>query len=236
MDIMPSQYQIKTYTENGYYHTYNRGVEKRDIFIDDQDYRVFLSFVKAYLSSDTSVGKQLHPIEEETGSRPVRIRPLKTFFREVSLLAYCLMPNHFHLLLWQSPVDGMSRFMQSLCTSYSMYFNKKYKRVGTLFQGPYKAVSVHEDIYLLHLTRYIHLNPLDLSLTGSRPVRPVEYPYSSYAYYLGKKQAEWVHPQPVLDFFQTNKRTSLRDFLSYESFVEDFADDSKLIVGKLIIE
>ena len=234
--FMPSQYQIKTYTENGYYHVYNRGVEKRDIFVDDQDYRVFLSFLKSYLSPEILGVKPYHPIEEATGSRPVRIRPLKTFFGEVSLLAYCLMPNHFHLLLWQSSMDGMTRFMQSFCTSYSMYFNKKYKRVGTLFQGPYKAVSVYDDIYLLHLTRYIHLNPLEFEVTGSCPVKVSEYPYSSYSYYLGKKQAEWLHPQPVLDFFRTNKRTSLRDFLSYESFVEDFADDSRLIVGKLTIE
>jgi len=232
---MPSRYQIKTYTENAYYHAYNRGVEKRDIFVDDQDYRVFLSFLKCYLSSESAKNMSPHPIEDVTGSRPVRIRPLKTFVDEVSLLAYCLMPNHFHLLLWQSPADGMARFVQSLCTSYSMYFNKKYKRVGTLFQGPYKAVLVQEDIYLLHLTRYIHLNPLEL-LTGSRPVTLAEYHYSSYPYYLGLKHAAWFHPQPVLDFFRTNRRTSLRDFHSYQSFVEDFADDAQLIVGRLTIE
>ncbi len=231
---MPSPNQVKTYVANGYYHAYNRGVEKRDIFIDDQDYRVFLSFLKSYLSPESGA-KSPHPIEETTGSRLVRVRPLKSFFGEVSLLAYCLIPNHFHLLVWQSHPHGMAKFIQALCTSYSMYFNKKYKRVGTLFQGPYKAALVDTDTYLLHLTRYIHLNPLEL-LTGSRPVKAVAYPYSSYAHFLGRKKAIWLHPEPVLEFFRTARRTSFADFLSYESFVEDFTDDPRAVVGKLAID
>lgn len=230
---MPARNQVKIYVENGYYHAYNRGVEKRVIFLDDQDYRVFLSFLKSYLSPPPST-LLTHPIEEVTGLHPVRVRPLKSFFGEVTLLAYCLMPNHFHLLLWQSGVDRMAKFIQALCTSYSMYFNKKYKRVGSLFQGTYKAASVDKDEYLLHLSRYIHLNPLEL--TGLHPVNVFEYPYSSYTYYLKKKKAVWVNPDPILGFFRSAQRTSLRDILSYQSFVEDFKDDSREAVGNLAID
>lgn len=233
---MPSQNTVKLYVSDGYYHAYNRGVEKRLIFLDDQDYRVFLSFVRAYLSFPSPViGKDLdHPLINMTGSRPVRIRPLRSFAEEVFLICYCLMPNHFHLLLYQKQIDGMSRFLQALCTSYSMYFNKRYKRIGTLFQGPYKAAYVDGDSYLLHITRYIHLNPLEM--TGSRPVITREYPYSSYPYYLHLKQAAWLHPEHVLDYFRSAQRKDYRDFLSYESFVEDYGEDSRFVIGRLVID
>ncbi len=176
---MPARNRVKIFLENALYHVYNRGVEKRVIFLDDQDFRVFLSFIRAYLCPPQST-PLVHPVTQVTGSDPVRLRPLKSFFGEISLLAYCLMPNHFHLLLRQSPKDAMTRFIRALCTSYAMYFNKKYERVGTLFQGTYRAIRVYEDAYLLHLSRYIHLNPLEL--TGFDPAKIVEYPYSSYAY------------------------------------------------------
>lgn len=230
---MPSKNRVKTYVENGYYHTYNRGVEKRNIFIDDQDYRVFLQFLKNYLSPPPKI--ITHPVQAVTGSGPVRLRPLKTFFEEITLCAYCLMPNHFHFLINQTNKDSMTRFIQALCTSYSMYFNKKYKRIGTLFQGPYKAVLVMEDSYLLHLSRYIHLNPIEL-LTGPGPVKPENYSYSSYPHYLGKKKALWINPEPVLGFFKSARRRNLRDFFSYQSFVEDYLEDPRELLGSLSID
>ena len=128
----------------------------------------------------------------------------------------------------------MTRLIQALGTSYSMYFNKKYRRVGPLFQGVYKAVHIAEDSYLLHLSRYIHLNPVEL--TGSDPVNYKTYPYSSYLYYLDKKHAGWTDPQPILAFFKTRQRTSLKDFFSYQSFVEDYVEDPKEILGPLAID
>lgn len=233
---MPSRNIVKFYVPNGYYHAYNRGVEKREIFLDDQDYRVFLSFIRSYLSPPQK--KLSHPLAGETGLNPVRIRPLRSFYEEVSLLAYCLMPNHFHLLLYQTPAKGMTEFIQALCTSYSMYFNKKYRRVGHLFQGVFKAALVDSDPYLLHLTRYIHLNPREG--TGLNPVKdPVkasEYPYSSYPHYLGKKHAEWVHPEHVLAYFRSAQRRDFRDFLSYESFVEDYAADPREAIIGLVTD
>lgn len=144
---MPAKNSIKQYVENGYYHLYNRGVEKRNIFLDDQDYSVFLGYIKQYLG----------PHE---GSDP------KSLVDDIDLIAFCLMPNHFHFLAKQKTIDGITKFMRAICTNYVMYFNKKYERVGTLFQGKYKGVLLDNDTYLLHLSRYIHLNPIKI---GSDP-------------------------------------------------------------------
>lgn len=226
---MPAKNRIKTYVEDGYYHVYNRGVEKRDIFLDDQDYRVFLHFLKFYLSP--SKEKFAHPLGEITNFRPIRIRSFSPLSEEVQLLCYCLMPNHFHLLIHQKATTGMTKLLKSLLTNYAMYFNRKYERVGHLFQGAYKAVLIWEEPYLLHLSRYIHLNP-----TGLTGTDPVSWSYSSYPYYLKKKQAVWINPDLILSFFKTARRDSLRDTLSYQSFIEDYKEDSKEMLGNLIIE
>lgn len=229
---MPSKNVIKTFVENSYYHTYNRGVEKRNIFIDDTDYRVFLNLLKySLLPPEQTTSFVSHPIATVTGCNPVRIRTLKNFHGEIKLLSYCLMPNHFHLLVWQSKKDSMSKLMQSVCTSYSMYFNKKYQRVGRLFQGTYKATRVDVDGYLLHLSRYIHLNPK--SLTGCNPVT---YPYSSYQHYLGNKHSAWVIPDVILAYFKRVRKTNFNDLFSYESFVEDFDEDASALIGMLTID
>lgn len=236
---MPRRNTIKQYIENGYYHVYNRGVDKRIIFQDDQDYRVFLAYLKALLSQ--TVDETNHPLLDVTGFNPVRsvrFRPIETLYGKVELLAYCLMPNHFHLLIKQIDATGMSQLVKRLITSYSMYFNKKYARSGHLFEGIYKAASIDEESYLLHVSRYIHLNPD--GLTGFNPVSdPVsEYPYSSYAYYLGKKNAEWLNTEMILSFFKTKEKNPLllKDFLSYESFVEDFKEDPASAIGTLALE
>ena len=195
---MPAKNIVKIYIKNGYYHLYNRGVEKRKIFSDNQDYKVFLSYLKIYLTP------------------PPKDQPLKRLSnhaKEISLLAYCLMPNHFHLLVKQRARDGINYFMRSLATKYSIYFNKKHKRVGPLFQGRYKAVNIETDEQLLHLSRYIHTNPSDLISARSNLA---VYPYSSYKNYLGKINQLWVKPQEVLNFF-SNKNSSL----SYKAFVSE---------------
>lgn len=207
---MPAKNSIKQYVENGYYHLYNRGVEKRNIFLDDQDYSVFLGYIKQYL-------------EPHEGSDP------KSLMDDIDLIAFCLMPNHFHFLAKQKTIDGITKFMRAICTNYVMYFNKKYERVGTLFQGKYKGVLVDNDAYLLHLSRYIHLNPTKI---GSDPKNS----FSSYSYYLGRKQADWLKPDEIMSFFKNARRTSLKDYLSYESFVDDYIIGSEEILGGLTME
>lgn len=212
---MPAKNTVKQFIENGYYHIYNRGVEKRDIFLDKQDYAVFLKYLKKYLD----------PV---LGSDPVWRH--KSLCNEVGLLAFCLIPNHFHILAKQHTIDGITKLMRAVCTNYVMYFNTKYQRVGGLFQGKYKAVLVLEDSYLLHLSRYIHLNPY----TGSDPI--IDYPYSSYGHYLGRKTSSWIKPDEILAFFKSAQKMSLRDHLSYQSFVEDYKENPEEILGELTLE
>lgn len=223
---MPSKNSIKSYLQNSYYHIYNRGVEKRKIFKDEEDYKVFLSYLKTYLEPPKEKEK-LEVRINNTIFKGLR-RPLNNYSKEIDLISYCLMPNHFHILIYQKGERAMEYFMRSIGTKYSQYFNKKYDRVGYLFQGTYKAVLVETEPQLLHLTRYIHLNPSKET--------PLKDAYSSYGEYLGLRSTFWVKPQEILGFFKTIQRTSLKDLLSYQSFVEDYLRDSREILGELTID
>ena len=161
---MPSKNSVKVYSEAGYYHIYNRGVEKRTIFADQLDYGVFLRYLKEYLLPKDEEGLRnqfsksgISYKEKDTILRMLR---MNNFFSEIILIAYCLMPNHFHFLIKQKSAGSIDKFMNSLCTRYTMFFNKKHKRVGSLYQDVYKAVLIESDERLLYLTSYIHRNPL----------------------------------------------------------------------------
>jgi len=227
---MPSRGIVKQYISGGCYHVYNRGVEKRRIFLDDQDYRVFLHLLKYYISNNKKTKE--HPLKSLTGFSPTRIRPINPIGKKVELLCYCLMPNHFHLLIKQQDEDAIVKLLRRLFTTYVIYFNRRYDRVGTLFQGPYKAVLVGEDGHLLHLTRYIHQNP---TLTKGFLN---EYPYSSYAYYLGERKSDWLNTETVLSFFKGSKKEELgvQKFRNYKDFVELHEKKPEEILGNLVLE
>ncbi|OGM14318.1 hypothetical protein A3A76_00025 [Candidatus Woesebacteria bacterium RIFCSPLOWO2_01_FULL_39_23] len=229
---MTQRYRVKTYVEDAYYHVFNRGVEKRTIFEDDNDYSLYLHLLKYYLSPENQ--GLFHPSENYATYNIIRPRPLTNLSNEIDLLAYCLMPNHFHLLIKQKTKNGMTKLLRSISTTYAMYFNKKYDRVGPLFQGRYKAALVDNDNYLIHISRYIHLNPLDLALTGTDPVN---YPYSSFAYYVGKKQADWLKPNKVLELFKKDGLfPSMFKYRSYDNFFVKDITDSKEKIGTLSID
>lgn len=221
---MPSKNTVKFYAENCYYHLYNRGVEKRNIFLDKEDCSVFLRFLKMYLSPPEEL-KNL----SRTGLRFDKL--LRTnMYGEIELVAFSLMPNHFHLLVKQVSKDGITKFTTRLMTAYVMYFNKKYDRVGPLFQGTYKGALILDDSYILHLTRYIHLNPYKLVQDK------IDFKeFTSYLYFLGKKHASWIKPELILGYFTTNKEKS---YNSYLDFVENYKDISlsEDILGDLILE
>jgi len=222
---MPAKNIIKTYIENGYYHIYNRGIEKREIFLDEQDCEVFLHYLKLYLSPKDELEKL-----NQFGMRTRRFIPLN-LSQEIDLLSFTLMPNHIHLLIKQYTKEGIVKFMQRLSTSYVMYFNKKYQRVGSLFQNTYKAILIESDSYLLHLSRYIHLNSIK---SDSSKVNFTNF--SSYPYYLGNKEASWIRPQQILVYFKTSQRKDLTDVLSYQSFVEEYQEESGKVLGDLTLE
>lgn len=208
---MPAKNAVKKYLQDGYYHIYNRGVEKRTIFQDEQDYKVFFSYLKDYLEPQDKdkLRRSLDGLPYPQKEAIIKIIFLNNFVDEIDLLAFCLMPNHFHLLIKQKTERGIEDFMRSLGTRYVMYFNKRYKRVGSLFQGRYKAVLVDSDEQLLHLSRYIHLNP-----KLHKKASILNYEYSSLPSYLGRWQAGWLKPDEILDFFSKgNKRASYKDFV-----------------------
>jgi hypothetical protein len=139
------------------------------------------------------------------------------------------MPNHFHLLVKQLNDRSISGFINSICTRYSMYFNKKYDRVGSLFQGPFRAVLVNNDEYLLHLSRYIHRNPLELN-------KNLESAYSSYKCYIGKQKIPWLKPDFILSYFNKKLNPEFKKVQNYQDFVEKLKMDSQDILGKLTLD
>lgn len=222
---MPARNSVKIYLENTFYHVYNRGVEGRDIFGDRQDYKVFLSYMKRYLT------KAVQNVQNEVSPR-WRTRWRTDVVDKLELVAYCLMPNHFHFLVKQKTADGMTIFMKSLMNSYVKYFNQKYKRVGGLFQGVFKAVNIDEEAYLLHVTRYIHINPLEIiGVTLSN----LENYYCSYGEYLGKRNTSWIHPADILSVFGS-KLAGISTFSSYKDFVERYQGSSADVLEELILE
>ena len=230
---MPARNRIKEYVENGYYHLYNRGVEKRLIFLDEQDYGVFLSYLEEYLSfrDEKTLSEKLsdYSISYKERGYILKILRLNNFYEEIALLAYCLMPNHFHFFIKQKAASTIDKFMNSLCTRYSMYFNRKYKRVGALYQGVYKAVSINNEGQFVYLSKYIHKQAYIHSGTKGQALRGWEQP-SSYPEYLRKKKTEWVHPEELLNYFsKTNPK------LSYKAFVEE-TDDFSIMENKILEE
>lgn len=217
---MPAKNSRKTYVESGYYHIYNRGVEKRIIFLDKQDYSVFLSYLKGYLLPKDE--KALHEclsdpnISSRERDKVLKLLSLNNFHNEIILLAYCLMPNHFHFFVKQKSMGSIDKFMNSLATRYTMYFNRKYRRVGSLCQGVYRAVLISSDEQFIHLSRYIHKQAL--------PHQP-----SSYNDYLGKSKTPWINSEEILGYFSTKNPV-----LSYENFVSQAETEG--IFEKLTLE
>lgn len=211
---MPARNVIKSYVAQGYYHVYNRGENKANIFLDEQDYAVFLSYLKSYLIPKDTEALQKQSVDPTSSWRDraqaQRLLRLNNFHNKIDLIAYVLMPNHFHFLLQQREERDMELFVQSLMTRYTAYGNRRYKRVGPFFQGTYKAVMIESEEQLLYVTRYIHRNPFSL-----KRLNPLGSQPSSYADYLGTINHEWVKPSVVLSRYK-----SKQGFTSYKSFVE----------------
>lgn len=124
--------------------------------------------------------------------------------------------------------------MRSLLTRYTVYFNRRYERVGHLFQGTYKAVLVDDEAYLLHLSRYIHLNPVkETPLRGTSKATALEDSFSSYREHIGKRKTAWVKPNVVLSYFENSKPDGTN---TYHSFVEHYQQDEANLIPELLID
>lgn len=177
---------------NEIYHIYNRGVEKRSVFTDERDYSRFMRNLFEF--NDANPVFNLGYRFFGNNSKPPLSKPRKPL---VEILAFCAMPNHFHLLVKQLTDRGVTEFMRKLGTGYTNYFNQRHTRVGSLFQGTFKASLVDKEPQLLYLPHYIHLNPLDLTMPEWREhkikdtTKALEflktYRWSSYLDYIGQK-------------------------------------------------
>lgn len=226
---MPSRNIVKEYVKGGYYHIYNRGVEKRNIFQDEQDYKVMLNYLKEYLSPPKPPEKKIVSIPFKGGTFKGMPRQPKNYNGVIELICFNLMPNHYHFLVKQHQERTIQEFTQSVFTRYTMYFNKKYDRRGKLFESHYKAVLVNQDHHLLHLTRYIHMNSIDL-------YKSLEDGYSSYADYIGKRNLKWLATKEVLGFFENSTLAEINKILTYKDFVENYEAASDQILGNLTLE
>lgn len=206
---MPSRNIIKIDVGQSYYHVYARGHGRQKIFRDDEDYRVFLNLLKRHLSTEEVADKYGKPYAHLRG--------------QVELLCYCLMESHFHLLLYQEEKGAMSRLMRGVMTSYSGYFNKKYDTSGALFESRYKASLISSDAYLMHISRYIHLNPKDWRA----------YPYSSISAYFGIGQSEWLQQGKIVELF--GSMPIYADFLDDNEDYNESLDDIKYELANTIL-
>lgn len=201
-----------------FYHLYNRGTEKRNIFLTKADYERFLCLL--YLSNSE---KPIH-LNNHRGSTSVELLNIERNNPLVEIAAYCLMPNHFHLLVRQCKENGISKFMQKVSTGYTMYFNTKNERTGALFQGRFKSQHAADDRYLKYLLSYIHLNPMKLiepnwrkkGLIRNKKTKTFcrEYPFSSYPAFI-QKPSVW---SPII-----NKANLPQYFSSGKEFEREIA-------------
>ena len=202
-----------------FYHIYNRGNGKREIFHDQWDYSHFLKILNLFNN------KENHCLRYESGN--FFIPNLKTEL--VSIGGYCLMPNHFHLLVTEKEEGGISRFMQKLSTGYVMYYNQKYKRTGSLFEGKFKSEHVGNDKYLKYLFSYIHLNPVKLVepkwktkgvMDQTRVLEFLNgYEYSSYKKYLtDEDKYNILDTSAFPEYFPTKEsfKKEIFEWLNYE--------------------
>lgn len=147
---MPAKYIVRNLRGNSYYHTYNRGGNEA-IFLDDDDYKTFLYYLYIYTAPMSEVAAR-HP------ELPARLKA-KNLGADVRLVAYCLMPDHFHLLLKQQSSDIIPKLLKQMSNAYTTYFNTKYKRKGKLMHGRYKATLIESEYLLVQMVRFVHLNP-----------------------------------------------------------------------------
>jgi len=213
------------------YHVYNRGNNKRDIFLDDFDRERFLRLLYA-----ANGEKPVHLQNELTKDikQPFKVDKGNTL---VEIAAYCLMFNHYHLLLHEKTKKGISRFMQKLGTAYCMYFNKRHKKSGTPFEGTYKARHSKDDAHLEHLFIYIHTNPIEhiepeWKKEGVKNFQEVQkylenYKYSSYYDYIVKDRPETVIINKDIFNWYFEDGADLKDHIQYWVSAQDEGSNNK---------
>jgi len=213
---------------NEYYHLYNRGVNKQDIFHNDRDRARFLFLILHFQSTVTFTNIEYY-VSHFMRHRVFNIskKSLKNLCENklVEVVNFCLMPNHFHLLIFEKTEGGIAQYMQRVLNAYTKYYNTKYKKSGHLFQGPYQAVHVYDNAQLLHLSAYIHRNSIDLLEWRSKIS---EYPWSSLGDYVGENRwHDLLSKEIISEQFPGN---------DYAEFIESSSAKSNKDTGTLFID
>lgn len=199
--LMPSR--LTPLASGYYYHVFNRGVAKSPIFFDARSYKRFI---------DCMVYYQIENPKPRFSLFKPKVHILDENNKMVEIISYCLMPNHFHLLLYQQRDGGITEFLSKLENSYTKYFNTRFKRVGHLFQGEFKAVLIESNEQLIHVSRYIHLNPLVSGLVSNLN----DFVWSSYLEYVNNPSNYISASEIILNQFSSEN--------TYQRFVQDQID------------
>ncbi|OGH16445.1 MAG: hypothetical protein A3C30_04615 [Candidatus Levybacteria bacterium RIFCSPHIGHO2_02_FULL_40_18] len=197
---------------NGYiYHIFNRGIDRRSVFTGFREYLRAQELIEFYKHLETPV-RYSKFLQLSKSLRDDVLREINKSETQVDILAYCLMPNHFHFMLQQKVDKGVSTFIANFTNAYTRYFNTKHERIGPMFEGIFKAVLVESDEQLIHLSRYIHLNPVVSSIINESDLN--NYKWSSYHEYIAPSKNSTVSKRDlVMSMFESAKH--------YEKFVLD---------------
>lgn len=197
---MPSRNIVRRDASESYYHVYLRGINKAPVFAQDADKEYFLYLLSRHLS--------LKPVVTKKGYRYAHLRG------KLELLTYCLMDNHFHMLVFQVEKSALSKLMQGVLTAYTAYYNRTYNHRGPIFESSYKASIILGDTYLLHISRYILLNPRSWK----------RYRFSSIIYMRSSAEPEWLQTERVLNLHANRE--------AYLQFIYDY-EDNKQVLSKI---
>jgi putative transposase len=217
-----------------HYHVFNRGAHKTNLFRDEKDWIRFL-FLLLYCQSPVRVTNSYRFMRSSALERgfsvPEKQEKDVIAKRLVELVSFCVMPNHFHLIVHEKEEGGIAQYLQRVSIGYTAYFNEKYKASGHVFQGRYKAVHVEDNDQLLYLSAYIHRNPRELSKWKGQEEK---FPFSSFSDLAGENRwGELLIPGIITGQFDGTKQSNYRDFVNTSSakLIEEKVDEASLALA-----
>jgi len=204
------QFQTKEY-----YHIYNRGVDKRDIFMDKKDYIRFIRSMQEFNNIDVNGGfyKKYLKSKERGSTSKLEVEPQASRYKpQIEFICYCLNPNHYHFVIRQLFNDGITKFMHRLSTAYTMYFNNRHNRSGSLFETRFKAIHIKNYSHFLKLVVYVNCNSEVHQIYSAD-----SWPWSSYFDYRGKRNGTLCNKQIIMEEFKS--------IAEYKNFCEEVLPD-----------
>lgn len=210
------------FAEGEYYHVYNRGVDKRDITMDWKDSERFLQSIIEF-----NTVKPIGSIYENNFKNRSELGPPRA--KLVDIVAFCLNPNHYHMLLTPLTEQGIEKFMQKFGAGFTLYFNEKYERTGALFQGRFKSSHIDSNEYLLHVAAYINLNDKVHQLGPPRP----KLVRNSWDEYLGKSKRNMCNKEIILGQFKNSSKYKKSTLESLKYTLANRYSEESLVIDLL---